>query len=444
MRKRLVGIALLSALLLAVLLWPERVVPEEGPRPSATRAGDGYLRSVRRSSSSDVPSPQPEAPKPVAQAEVIVHLGQWADYQSEAPLYMALDVAEFWPDLDEAPLPEDDDVVALVELIFTEQPDDAQLAAVLSQTAHRRTGRLSDDPWETLVQLHVEHIHAAQDREDERLDFLDRHDLTPDSYRDHLGELDEAYPMAVDHTVLLEMATETIATWPDHPVAEYAHLYRMAALSDEHSTVHSMAGLAEEFSTIFLESDDPFLLTRAAFMMDQMEDELCGLADRAMLEKASVIAADLSAMVETIGLYRSLIDLSLCLGEEAMAEEWMANYHRNAEQLCAMLEGQDGGDYFCSMFRSTVERRMSYLSAHGIGEALTWRSAVAMIAHRCDADGHALEAPLQGSGRWEDGGWQWSGWSEASGFSDCIQDTPHEGPPPPEGLQVTLSVFPMP
>jgi hypothetical protein len=442
---KLVGFVSLAACLVLLLILvsisarESAVLKDEqdprGPRPSQTRSGRAVRAPIQPVAPASVLVPSKEHD---VLAVVEVRLGSWKSPGDIAAGFSGFRPGSFWPDRSEVDFPPGIDVDAVIAGIHGEGA--LHGIDIVQLTTARRIDVLPDEPWSALVALEVERIHANHEWQEDLAEYNGRYGI-PDpnevgwpAYYRAVRLAGESGP-DLRFGLLLEMSESAVRRWPDHPMADFASLYMLEALSNASSDSYSAPEVGITAVNILRESRDPLVLDHATAQLANVGElaELDGGALDLLLE----IFDDPQSEVPRQRLAVMAVETALSLRDDHRSQLWMVRHSESTNAVCS-----SGPERWCDTARQERDIRSSFLAANGVVAPATWQAALGAMARRCGHDGHRLGVILVGKASWSPAGWSWKDWSMSSSFSDCLESTPHEGPEPRRGTKVMLKVLP--
>ena len=412
------------------------------PRPAQTRSG---RTAMQQRAFPPVAMASPSAGGVDAErVSLRVQPGQWRSPDSAPGLIQMFAPNRFWPTLDEAPFPRGRKIAALVDHVASWSPSEPFVTDwIVSKTRSLRTAALPDDPWGALVALEVERIGAHHDRYEEERALVAAHDL-PDPRRDSSAYYDALRSRSLDAPpmrfgTLLSLARHAGRAWPDHPVADYAALYEIESLAHPMADTRDGAELTEAVMSLLERSSDPYVLDAAIGQLGAAGSRATLTLDDLDLLRAHY--DDPEAEIPRYAVSSIALRSALEAGDDDRAAAWMKRFDRDTDALIEEIRARSDASVGLPSLDRTREAYGGWLVARGVREPGSWQSALLASVHRCWHDGHGLEATLTAEGRYDGGGWVWSGWSAEPSFAACLRDAPWEGPEPELGTVVQLEVL---
>lgn len=363
-------------------------LPFAGPGERSTRPHSLPTPVVAASPHPRTPTTTPTPARTAPPRTLDVRIGRFRTPASDGRILPLLVPRDFWPDLDPF---DDPDLQAVATCVAADQCADAELDALFIALADRTP----TSPWEALVLLEAERQLA-------------RIDDVPDTPRDLLG--------------VQARATDAIARWPDHPMADHARIYQLEALSWSDTGT-----LTPDLLDVF-DSDDEVLRMTAARHVGGIRVDAC---PPQRLPDLEAVLRDFPE--QELGIAGLASAVAMHAGDWTAGERWTERYHH------AVAERFDDPN-LTQTLQSMSENTSSYLAAHHDAEPLNWAAAVLTTARRCALASTPTEV-VTGSAIWTGTVWQWHDWSSTTPFTHCMATTTLS-PTPDDATTVRLSVRP--
>lgn len=434
-RARIAGIVVAIGLLLA-LGWmtvdrtstPE-AAPEDGPRPSQTRAGRAHLERAAR------PKP-PTEPTPASAAPVVltVQVGDWRPWvydpsTGQRGLSSAFSISSAsptmgWPAIDEAPWPDHPVADAVLEAVAGEDVDLDELVELAADAGIAIDAPdLVDRPWDALLAMEIERRRIAAEGREARKVWKE-------------GGKQGQRPKD-DYSAILDLAEGLIAEHPDRAVADYARMFAIYAYETPGSEQANLADLADAGMEVVENSPDPLVVDLAVRSLSNAGDPLDLEPDELDLLRA--VYEDPEANIPR----RQLADVAMRSALDAKdvdrASWWVARHRERIPDICP---GKDTEHHrnFCDGLELAQTAAESWVAARRDIPHPTWQTALTAAVRRC-----AIETPpdatIQGTGAFS-ATWTWVDWSTKSAITRCVQGAQIGEPLPPEGQRVHLIILP--
>ena len=336
-----------------------------------------------------------------------------------------MNVSRFWPDPDEAALPERAITEVLEEVLALEQDEETALlpaatAELMTLAAAEGLGPLAGapgEPWQALLILEVERRRSEAAWVSNRVDPGWRK-TTADALA-----LADAVAAANEHTL----------------AGDLAELYALQALADSAAETYDAQRAVDAALNLLHFTEDYEVMQAAA-------DLLSGVGEVPALEPQDVsllrgVYKEVEDRRIRDGLGHLLLDQAVLSDDAALGAAMIDDLEALGSATCP--EADDS--HVCAGRLSTLAASEGLLAARAERTPKRWRAAMAAAAWRCHLDGAALVAPLTGEASWSGqgaSGWTWEAWTGDGPFRACLTAATAGAPGPAEPATLTFTILP--